>query len=336
MTHHDELSKTIDHLSHPGKGILAADESNGTIGKRFDTIGVENTEDNRRDYRLLLASTENLEQYVSGVILFEETFTHKNEAGKSVPELFAEKNILPGIKVDKGLVNLANTDGEKITQGLDGLEERLLHFKAQGAKFAKWRNVFSISDFTPSLVAVKAGAETLARYATICQNVGIVPIVEPELLIDGNHSIEHAAEASEVILHEVFNALFLHQVALECMILKPSMITCGKENTPFSTPDEIAEYTLSVFRNQVPAAVPSINFLSGGQTPEQSTINLNAINNLGEQPWMLSFSYGRALQEKCLQVWAGKEENIANAQEALLKSAEANSLAACGEYNANS
>ncbi|MDF1645517.1 MAG: fructose-bisphosphate aldolase class I [Legionellaceae bacterium] len=333
MTHHEELSKTIDHLSHPGKGILAADESNGTIGKRFDSIGIENTENNRRDYRLLLASTENLEQYISGVILFEETFTHHNQAGISVPQLFAEKNILPGIKVDKGLINLPNTDDEKITQGLDGLEERLLHFKSQGAKFAKWRNVFKISDFTPSLVAVKAGAETLARYATTCQNVGIVPIVEPEVLIDGDHSIEHAAEASEVILHEVFNALFLHQVALECMILKPSMITCGQACTPFSTPEEIAEYTLSVFRNQVPAAVPSINFLSGGQTPEQSIINLNAINNFSEQPWMLSFSYGRALQEHCLQAWSGVEANIPNAQAALLKAAEANSLAACGEYN---
>lgn len=335
MTIHDDLSQTIEHLSQPGKGILAADESTGTIGKRFDTIGLENTEENRRDYRLLLANTEKLEQYISGVILFEETFTHKNEAGVSVPELFAQKNILPGIKVDKGLVDMPNTEGEKITQGLDGLEERLMHFKEQGAKFAKWRNVFSISDFTPSLVAVKSGAETLARYATACQSVGIVPIVEPEVLIDGDHSIEHAAEASEVILHEVFNALFLHQVALECMILKPSMITSGKDHTPFSTPDEIAEHTLSVFRNQVPAAVPSINFLSGGQTPEQSIINLNAINCFDTQPWMLSFSYGRALQEHCLEAWGGKAENVQAAQAALLKAAEANSLAACGEYSSN-
>ncbi|MDF1677571.1 MAG: fructose-bisphosphate aldolase class I [Legionellaceae bacterium] len=336
MTHHEELSKTIDHLSHPGKGILAADESNGTIGKRFDSINIENSEENRRDYRLLLASTENLEQYISGVILFEETFMHKNEAGVSIPEMFTQKNILPGIKVDKGLIPLPNTEKEQITQGLDGLEERLLHFKQQGAKFAKWRNVFHISDFTPSLVAVKAGAETLARYATTCQNVGIVPIVEPEILMDGDHSIEYAAETAEVVLHEVFNALFLHQVALECMILKPSMVTSGKEHQPFSTPEEVAEYTLSVFRNQVPAAVPSINFLSGGQTPEQSIINLNAINNLGPQPWMLSFSYGRALQEACLKTWSGVEANIPEAQAALLKAAEANSLAACGEYNTNS
>ena len=333
MTHHDELSNTIDHLSQPGKGILAADESNGTIGKRFDAIGVENTEENRRDYRVLLAETADLEHYINGVILFEETFTHSNTTGIPVPELFKQKGILPGIKVDRGLVPLTNTDGEQTTQGLDGLEERLYRFKEQGAVFAKWRNVFSISEYTPSLVAVKSGAETLARYAAACQSVGLVPIVEPELLIDGNHSIEQAAEASEVILHEVFNALFLHQVALECIILKPSMITNGKEQTPFSSPDEIAEYTLSVFRNQVPAAVPSINFLSGGQTPEQATLNLDAINNFGEQPWMLSFSYGRALQEACLKAWGGQETNTAAAQAALLEQAKANSLACLGQYH---
>jgi len=330
--YHDELSNTIEHLSQAGKGILAADESNGTIGKRFDSIGVENTEDNRRDYRLLLATAPDIEQYINGVILFEETFSHKNADGVSVPELFAQKGILPGIKVDKGLVDLANTEGEKTTQGLDGLEARLLEFKNQGAKFAKWRNVYNISEFTPSLVAIKSGAETLARYAAACQKVGIVPIVEPEILMDGDHSIDQCAEASEVILHEVFNALFLHQVALECIILKPSMITSGKSVTPFSAPEEIAEYTLSVFRNQVPAAVPSINFLSGGQTPEQSTINLNAINNFGDQPWMLSFSYGRALQETCLAAWAGKTAQIPAAQAALLKHAEANGLAASGDY----
>jgi len=330
--YHDELSNTIEQLSQTGKGILAADESNGTIGKRFDSIGVENTEDNRRDYRLLLANTPDLEQYISGVILFEETFSHKNTDGVSVPELFAQKSIVPGIKVDQGLVSLANTEGEKTTQGLDGLEARLLEFKNQGAKFAKWRNVYSISDFTPSLVAIKSGAETLARYAASCQKVGIVPIVEPELLMDGDHDIDQCAEASEVILHELFNALFLHQVALECIILKPSMITCGKNNTLFSAPEEIAEYTLSVFRNQVPAAVPSINFLSGGQTPEQATVNLNAINNFGEQPWNLSFSYGRALQETCLAAWGGKKEHVPAAQAALLKHAEANGLAATGNY----
>lgn len=332
MAYDDELLNTIEHLVQPGKGILAADESTSTIGKRFAAIGIENSENHRRDYRLLLASTDNLERYISGVILFEETFEHKNQDGISIPQLFAEKNILPGIKVDKGLFPLPNTDGEQMTQGLDGLEARLVHFKNRGAKFAKWRNVFSISEFTPSIIAIKAGAEVLARYAATCQNVGLVPIVEPELLMDGNHPIEEAAQASEVILHEVFNALFLHQVTLENIILKPSMVTCGKAFTPFSTPDEIAEYTLSVFRNQVPAAVPSINFLSGGQTPEQAIINLNAINSHQPQPWLLSFSYGRALQEHCLKAWSGIESNIPSAQNALLKAAEANSLATFGEY----
>lgn len=215
---------------------------------------------------------------------------------------------------------------------MDGLEERLLHFKKSGAKFAKWRNVYSISEFTPSLTAIKAGAEMLARYAAICQSVGIVPIVEPEVLMDGEHSIEHCAEACEMVLHEVFHALFIHQVELEHIVLKPSMITSGKAFSPFSSADEVADYTVSVFRNNVPAAVPTINFLSGGQTPQQATANLNAINSTGYQPWNLSFSYGRALQEDCIQAWAGKKENIKAAQDALLKRARLNSAACFGEY----
>lgn len=333
--YYEELSATMEHLLQDGKGILAADESNGTIGKRFDSIGIENTETNRRNYRLLLATTPELEQYVNGVILFEETFAQKDEQDTPIAEIFRQKGIIPGIKVDKGLVNLANTDDEKITQGLDGLEERLLHFKKLGARFAKWRNVYSISDTTPSLSAMKAGAEVLARYAATCQSVGIVPIVEPEILIDGDHVIEHAAEACEMVLHELFNAMFYHQVDLENIMLKPSMITCGKSVTPFSTPDEIADYTISVFRNQVPASVPTINFLSGGQTSQQATENLNAINSLGYQPWNLSFSYGRALQEDCLKVWQGKETNVKNAQDALLKRARLNSAACFGEYNSD-
>lgn len=329
---YEELTATMDQLLQDGKGILAADESTSTIGKRFASIGLENTSDNRRDYRLLLATTPNLENYINGVILFEETFEHADEHGTPIPDLFAKKGIVPGIKVDKGLVNLANTHDEKITQGLDGLEERLLHFKKLGARFAKWRNVYSLSEFTPSLTTIKAGAEVLARYAACCQKVGIVPIVEPEVLIDGDHSIEHCAEASEMVLHEVFHALFIHQVELENIVLKPSMITCGKALTPFSSPEDIADYTISVFRNNVPAAVPTINFLSGGQTPEQATLNLNAINSTGYQPWNLSFSYGRALQEDCLAAWKGKPENIEHAQKALLKRARLNSLACFGEY----
>lgn len=333
--HYDELSSTMDHLLQEGKGILAADESNGTIGKRFAAIGVENNEDNRRDYRLLLATTSDLEQYVNAVILFEDTYQNKDEHGTSIVELFAKKGIIPGIKVDKGLVTLANTEDEQVTQGLDGLTERLLQFKKQGAKFAKWRNVYSISDYTPSLTAMKAGAEILARYAACCQSVGIVPIVEPEVLMDGEHSIERCAEASEMVLHELFNALFIHQVELENMILKPSMITCGKGLPTFSSPEDIADYTLSVFRNNVPAAVPCINFLSGGQTSEQATANLNAINSMGYQPWTLSFSYGRALQEDCLKAWGGQSANKAKAQAVLLNRARLNSLACYGELQQN-
>ena len=330
--YYDELSATMDHLLQDGKGILAADESNGTIGKRFASIGVENNEENRRNYRLLLATTPELDTYINGVILFEETFQNKDANGKSIIELFTEQGILPGIKVDQGLADLANTEDEKVTQGLDGLTERLMTFKKQGAKFAKWRNVYSISDFTPSMTAMKAGAEVLARYAASCQAVGIVPIVEPEILMDGDHSIEHCAEASEMVLHELFRALFIHQVELEHIILKPSMITCGKSTVPFSSPEDIADYTVSVFRNTVPAAVPSINFLSGGQTPEQATANLNAINSTGYQPWTLSFSFGRALQEDCLNAWAGKQANVVKAQAALLHRAKMNSLACFGEY----
>ncbi|KTD23863.1 fructose-bisphosphate aldolase, class I [Legionella lansingensis] len=332
---YDELSTTMEKLLQDGKGILAADESTSTIGKRFDSIGIENTEENRRDYRLLLATTPELEQYIHGVILYEETFSQKDDKGRSIADLFADKGILPGIKVDKGLTILPNTDDEKVTQGLDGLIERLEHFKKLGAKFAKWRNVYSITEFTPSLTAIKAGAELLARYAASCQSVGIVPIVEPEVLMDGDHSIEHCAEASEMVLHELFHALFIHQVELENIILKPSMVTSGKSAKPFSTPEDVADYTISVFRNNVPAAVPTINFLSGGQSPQQATANLNAINSTGYQPWMLSFSYGRALQEDCLQIWAGKKANISAAQDALLKRARLNSAACFGEYHSD-
>ena len=333
--HHDELNTTIELLTQEGKGILAADESVGTIGKRFDSIHIENSEDNRRDYRLMLATTPELETSIHGVILFEETFTHTDKKGKSIPALFAEKGILPGIKIDKGLVNLANTNDEKVTQGLDGITERLVHYKELGAKFAKWRNVYSISDTTPSLTAIKSGAEMLARYAAACQSVGIVPIVEPEILMDGNHSIDQCAEASEYVLHEVFKALFVHQVILEAIVLKPSMVTCGKNSKPFSTPDEIADYTISVFRNCVPAAVPTINFLSGGQSSVDATANLNAINQTGNQPWLLSFSYGRALQEDCLKIWQGKSDQVHAAQQALLKRAQLNSAACFGQYVSN-
>ncbi len=332
---YEELANTIEQMAHPSKGILAADESNSTIGKRFASIDVENNEQNRRDYRLLLANTPELSNYINGVILFEETFHQQDDEGTSIAQLFTDKGIIPGIKVDKGLVNLPNTEKEQVTQGLDGLTERLLEFKKLGAKFAKWRNVYSINEFAPSLPAIKTGAENLARYASACQAVGIVPIVEPEVLMDGDHSIEHCAEVCEIVLHELFHALFIHQVALEYIILKPSMVTSGKQHQPFSAADEVADYTINVFRNHVPAAVPMINFLSGGQTPQQATQNLNAINTVGYQPWLLSFSFGRALQEDCLAAWAGKTENVAKAQDALLKRARLNSAACVGEYQEN-
>lgn len=330
--YYDELSATIEQLLQDGKGILAADESNGTIGKRFADINLENTPENRRDYRLLLATTPELENYISGVILFEETFANKDIHGTSVPKLLLDKGILPGIKVDRGLSILANTHDEKVTLGLDDLSARLRSFKEQGAKFAKWRNVYSISEFTPSLTAMRAGAEMLARYAAACQAEGLVPIVEPEVLIDGKHTIEQCAEASEMVLHELFNALFIHQVELEHIVLKPSMVTCGIDADKFSSPEEVADFTLSVFRNTVFPAVPTINFLSGGQTSVQATANLNAINSVGYQAWALSFSFGRALQEDCLKAWGGNSDNVEAAQAALLHRARLNSLACFGEY----
>jgi len=330
-----DLANTIETMVVPGKGILAADESTGTIGKRFANIKVENTEENRRAYRSMLFSTPGLNEYINGVILYEETFDQVDEHQVPLAEVLAKQGIVPGIKLDKGLINLANTEGEKVTQGLDGLAERVLHFRNKGARFAKWRSVFTIADETPTLAAVRSNVECLARYAAICQELGVVPIVEPEILIDGDHSIDQCAEVTEIILHELFAALFLHQVELESTILKPSMVLPGISCDDQSNPEEIAEYTLNVFRNNVPAALPTINFLSGGQTPQQATENLNAINAVGPQPWLLSFSYGRALQEPCLSAWVGKEANKQAAQNALLKRAKLNSAASMGEYLKN-
>lgn len=333
MQEFKDMSETMELLVQPQKGILAADESTNTIAKRFASINIENTEENRRQYRELLFTTPQLEDHISGVILFEETFHQKAKNGQTFPELLLDRGIVPGIKVDKGLIDLAGTNQEKISIGLDDLEERLVHFKKLGARFAKWRNVFSISDASPSPLAIRAGAETLARYAAICQKVGIVPIVEPEILIDGDHSIAQCAGVCSHVLHAVSNALFENHIHLELMILKTNMITSGKSHQPFSTPDEVAEYTLMVFMNHVPAAVGSINFLSGGQTPSQSTENLNAINEFGPHPWNISFSYGRALQEDCLKAWAGKEANKEAAQKALYHACQQNGYACTGELH---
>lgn len=319
-------------MAVPGKGLLAADESTGTIEKRFNALNIPCSQETRRAYRELLLTTPNLEQYVSGVILFEETLYQNTSTGVSFIEILNQKNIIPGIKVDKGLVALTGTD-EKVTQGLDGLADRLQTYKNQGARFAKWRAVFSIGQNTPSRLAIKSNAIDLARYAAICQRIGIVPIVEPEVLIDGDHSIETCFTVSEKVLHSVFHQLFKHNVILECMILKPSMVTPGKESAEQVSANDIAQATLAVLRRSVPAAVPSINFLSGGQTPIQATENLNQMHQLEKPlPWNVSFSFARALQEPCMQAWLGKKENTTTAQQIFAEVARANSFASRGEF----
>ena len=328
-----ELEATIYDMVQAGKGILAADESAPTIAKRFSAINVESTEQNRRSYRSMLFSTPGLDEFVSAVILFEETLTQQSDDGIVLPEVLATRGIVPGIKVDKGLQPLANAAGDKVTQGLDGLAERLQTYKTQGARFAKWREVYPISDQNPTALGLDVNAEMLARYAAICQTEGFVPIVEPEVLIDGDHSIERSVEVIETVLHAVFHALHRHRVVLECIVLKPSMVTPGKESLSRATPEQVADATIKVFRRAVPAAVPSINFLSGGQTPEEATANLNAMNALcKDAPWELSFSYGRALQEPALKAWQGEAENAAATQQALYQRAFLNGAARTGDY----
>lgn len=327
-----ELKATIDQIAVSGKGILAADESTPTITKRFQAVGIESTEDTRRAYRELLMLTPGVNQYIAGVILFEETLNQKTSTGKPFPQALEAAGIVPGIKVDKGLVHLANTNDEQITQGLDGLAERLADYKAKGARFAKWRAVYTISDTLPSKLAIKTNAEVLARYAAICQEAGIVPIVEPEVLIDGDHTIERCEEVTEPVLHALFHALNRHKVMLEYIILKPSMVISGKACATKSDAKTTADATVRVLRRTVPAAVPTINFLSGGQTSEQATANLNEMNKPGNLPWNVSYSYARALQEICMKIWGGKTQNIKTAQLAFLKRAKLNSLAAMGKY----
>ncbi len=333
MTTQDELTQTIKDMVDDHRGILAMDESAPTIKKRFDSIGVESTEEMRRVYRTLLLETEDLGLYISGAILFEETLNQKNNNNKALAEIAWQQNIVPGIKVDKGTGPLPGATGDLITYGLDGLGKRLAEYKELGARFAKWREVYPISPSNPSQLGLHANAEMLARYAAVCQELGIVPIVEPEVLMDGDHTISRCAEVTESVLQAVFDKLHLHGVQLENMILKPNMILPGKDSQR-AAPEQIAAATLEVLKRHVPAAVPSINFLSGGQGPEEATENLNAINQLrGNSPWKLSLSYGRALQQPVLQAWMGKQENHDAAQQALLKRARLNSLACCGEYS---
>ena len=334
MNVEDELQQTIVAMVQPGKGILAADESAPTIAKRFKAVGVESTVENRRAYRSLLFTTPGIAEFIAAVILFEETLDQKADDGTPLPEILKRQGIVPGIKVDKGKIPLAHAPGDLITQGLDGLAERLRGYKTQGARFAKWREVYPINAHNPSRLGIEANAEMLARYAAVCQEEGFVPIVEPEILIDGDHSLERCLEVSEAVLHAVFHALHRHRVILEYMVLKPSMVLPGKEHPPKASPEVVAGSTLKVLRRTVPAAVPSINFLSGGQGSEEATANLNAMNALFAQlaPWELSFSYARALQQSPLQTWAGKAQNVLNAQRAFYKRAKLNGLARRGSY----
>jgi len=331
----DELVATANAIASPGKGILAADESTGTIGSRFTKIGLENTEPNRRAYRELLFTTSDWGKYCSGVILYEETLHQKCEDGTPFVEVLRRNGVIPGIKVDKGLVTLSGTDGETATQGLDGLGARCAEYYKAGARFAKWRAALKISQTCPSELAIIENAHGLARYASICQENGLVPIVEPEVLMDGEHTLEQCAEASQRVYAGVFKALHDHHIFLEGILLKPNMVTPGHSNPSYSTtpPEAIAKATVTVLQRTVPPAVPGIMFLSGGQDEEEASRNLQAINVYpGKKPWSLSFSYGRALQASCLKAWKGDKANIAAGQAAFAERAKANSLAQLGKY----
>lgn len=333
MTTLSELQSTIAKLTAQGKGLLAADESVATVTKRLQAVGVESTEETRRAYRDLLLTTPKLNEYISGVILFEETLNQTTLAGVPFAEFLNDQHIVPGIKVDKGLVPVSSTNDEQVTQGLDGLAERLQKYKAQGARFAKWRAVYTVGEKTPSKIVNSFNAIGLARYAQLCQDNGIVPIVEPEILIDGDHTIEACERVAEKVLVKVFKALRKYGVILECMILKPSMVISGKKCAHKATVEQVAEATLRVLKRTVPAAVPSINFLSGGQTPVQATEHLQAMNANRQLPWHLSFSYARALQEPAMDAWRGKAENVKAAQTIFLHRAKLNHLATLGKYS---
>lgn len=335
IKHAKDLETTINQLATKGKGILAADESISTITKRFEALNIPSTADTRCAYRELLVTTPGISEFITGVILFEETLDQTASTGQLFPELLQKHNILTGIKVDKGLAIIPNTTDEQFTQGLDGLNERLAQYKTKGASFAKWRSVYTISDHTPSRLAIHTNAEGLASYAALCQAHGIVPIVEPEILIDGDYTIERSAEVTEQVLHAVFHALHKHKVALEYMILKPSMVINGNKCSAKATAEQVAQATVKILRRTVPAAVPSINYLSGGQSATDATANLNAMNQLPGNPWHISYSYARALQDDCMKIWKGDPKNVQNAQKIFLHRAKLNSLASLGQYKAS-
>jgi fructose-bisphosphate aldolase, class I len=327
-----ELADTANALVAEGKGILAADESTGTIKKRLDSIGVESTEDTRRAYRELLFTTEGAEDYISGVILYDETIRQSASDGTPFPKLLESKGVIPGIKVDTGAKPLALAEGETITEGLDGLRERLAEYRALGARFAKWRATYSIAADEPSEYCVWTNAHALARYAALCEEAGIVPIVEPEVLQDGTHTLEQSSKATGRVLQALYTELHDQRVDYRGTLLKPNMVLSGYEASNRAGVDEVAEATLQCFYKHVPASVPGIVFLSGGQTDEDATAHLNAMNARGPHPWQLSFSYGRALQAPALKAWGGKPENVEAAQRAYYHRAKMNGAARTGMY----
>jgi fructose-bisphosphate aldolase class I len=331
-----ELNHTAEAMVAPGRGILAADESTTTIKKRFDAIGVESTPITRRDYReLLFRSKDAMTKHISGVILYDETIRQNAKDGTPMVKVIEQAGSLAGIKVDKGIKPLPFCPNETVTEGLDGLRERLIEYRGLGAKFAKWRAVIDIGPGIPSFGSLSANAHALARYAALCQDEDIVPIVEPEVLMDGDHDIDRCAMVTEWLLNTVFEQLFYQRVPLEGMVLKPNMIVPGKKSPKRASVEEVAEKTLRVLRGCVPAAVPGIAFLSGGQSDEEATAHLNAINKLGPHPWRVTFSYGRALQAAPQKAWSGKVENVAAAQRALGHRARMNGLASLGQWRAD-
>ena len=319
----------------PGKGILAADESTGTIKKRFDGIGVESTETTRRDYREMLFTTKDIGNYIGGVILFDETLRQSAKDGTPFAKLMRDQGMIPGIKVDQGAKDLAGFPGEKITEGLTGLRERLSEYRSLGAGFAKWRAVITIDNDLPSDFCIRANAHALARYAALCQEAGIVPIVEPEVLMDGEHSLERCQEVTEHTLNVTFSELAAHRVVLEQMILKPNMVISAKNCTARASREQVAEETVKTLKRCVPTAVPGIAFLSGGQTEQEATEHLSLMNAMGPLPWELSFSYGRALQESALKAWAGKRENFPQGQAKFTHRSQCNSAARDGSYRSS-
>lgn len=330
-----DLNKVANAMVAPGKGILAADESSGTIKKRFDAIGVESTEDNRRDYRELLFRSDAMKKFISGVILYDETIWQKAKDGTPLIKLIEQAGAVPGIKVDEGTQALPGCPGETITVGLDKLAERLKKYYDHGARFAKWRAVIDIGAGIPSYTAIRTNAHALARYAALCQQAQIVPIVEPEVLMDGDHDIDRCFEVTQFVLKETFQELYYQRVALEGIVLKPNMAVAGKKSAKKASVQEVGEKTVKLLKDCVPGAVPGIAFLSGGQSDEEATAHLDAMNKIGGLPWKLTFSYGRALQAAPQKAWSGKTENVAAAQRAFTHRAEMNGLASTGTWKSD-